>query len=693
MRGRKSRVVFATYQSSPQIVEAQRLNAPRFDLVVADEAHRTAGVEAGPFRTVLTDIKAHKTLFQTATPRVFGSSDEGEVEVFSMDDPTTYGPVVHALSFRRAIKKKLLADYQLHISVASKAEALQMIQDRELLRLDENVSGTDARTLAIVMTLHQLLREERLRRAVTFHSRVDWAGKFARLLSVWDRVMAEEGDGLDLTADVISGRDGSLARSQKLNLLGEAANVVVLTNARCLTEGIDVPELDLVAFVDPKRSKIDLAQAIGRVLRTGRRRRKLGRVLVPLFIEPDADLDQAFTDSSYKGLRDVLLALREFDEALVEQLDGLRRSYGARDSSIRLPDKFVIDGPRQLSPDDAHRFEDSLAVRVVKLADPTQTRWWEKYNEVVEVGWRNVKWDTPLGKWLNDQRQRKKNRVLRAEYEQALDAIGFEWDPRTSKWLGLADEIDAVGVENIRYRSKLYADVVSIRARKKAGTLPDVVVARFEDIGFEWSRHASETEVFEQVRVILEKSPGLPIIRLADSVGWSYPQRMRELVRKWESDGRVKTARDHRSLRVYLPDDLRDPIRERQATIRNYVDHNPGCSWSQLCRDLGQARNKRARRLLLVPLVENGDVLAVTRPGGERLFPGDQFTREDALRFFYPRLFTYIRKHPGCSSTDLVREFGQGVRQTLRQLDAEGVLRHTEGRTRGAVTHHWHDAG
>jgi hypothetical protein len=417
-------------------------------------------------------------------------------------------------------------------------------------------------------------------------------------------------------------------------------------------------------------------------------------VFVPLFVEPDADFDQALTDSSYMGLRDVLFALREFDEALVEQLDGFRRSYGARDSSIRLPDKFVIDKPHQLSAADARRFEDSLAVRVVKLADPTQTRWWEKYNEVVDIGWGHVKWDTPLGRWLYDQRQRKQDRVLRAENEQALDAIGFDWDPRTSNWLRLADEIEAVGVENIRYRSKLYADVASIRARKKSGTLPDVVLARFEAIGFEWSQRPSEADVFEQIRAVLKTDPGLPLIRLSERVDGVHRQRMSKLVRRWEREGRVETRVIQRSKRVYLSDaEIPDPDRERQAVIRDFIDRNPGCSWTEVSRYIGQAHHQPERRRYLQPLLENGQVIALPRRGGrgDSLFPGDRFTRRGAIRFFYPELLAYIRENPGCTTTELSKRFGQSIRQTLRRLDKDGVLRHTESKTRGAVTHHWYD--
>lgn len=692
MRGRAPRVVFATYQSSPRVAEAQAMSAPRFDLVVADEAHRTASTKTGPFGTVLTDLKAQKTLFQTATPKVFGGRVRDEVEVFSMDNPATYGPVLHTLSFRRAIEKKLLADYRLHISTVSEAEAQRMIEDRELLRID-NLSGSDARTLAIVMSLHRLLREKGLRRALTFHSRIKWAEAFVRHLAAWDRVMAEEGKGLDLTADVVRGRDASLDRRRKLALLGEAVSVVVLTNARCLTEGIDVPELDLVAFVDPKRSRIDIAQAVGRVLRTDRRKRKLGRVFVPLFAQPDADIAGAFEDSSFEGLRDVLFALREFDEGLVEQLDEFRRSYGSGESSIRLPDKIVIDDYRRLSAADAQRFDESLAVQVVKLGDP-DAKWWERYNEVVSLGWRNVEWGTPLGKWLSAQRQRKTRGVLRKEWEEAFDAIGFEWKPRVSQWFKVADEIEAVGVRNIPYRSKLYAAVNSVRQRKKAGNLPDDVIGRFKSIpGWEWSQRPSETEVFEQVRLALEASPGLPMIRLAEIVDGIHRQRMSKLVRKWKEEGLVKTREVQRSLRVYLPDDeVRDPVRDRQEMIRDYIARNPGCSWANVSREVGQSKSKRERERYLEPLLENGRVFSLPRPGGHRLFPGDRFARQDAFRSFYPDLLAHIREHPGCSSTELASSFGPGVRQTLRQLDAEGVLRHTEGRTRGAVTHHWYDA-
>jgi hypothetical protein len=209
--------------------------------------------------------------------------------------------------------------------------------------------------------------------------------------------------------------------------------------------------------------------------------------------------------------------------------------------------------------------------------------------------------------------------------------------------------------------------------------------------GWEWWQEPAEAEALERVRSVLETEPGLTFIRLAERVDGVGRQRMSRLVRKWERAGHVKTVeaegRGHGVL-VYLADqEPPDPTRERREMIPAYIDRNPGCSWAQICSDLRRSPSKQERQKYLGPLIESGQVLAL----GRRLFPGDRFTRQSALSFIYPDLLEFIREHPGCSTTEVTKGFGPSARETLRRLDDEGVLRHTEGRTRGAVTHYWYE--
>ena len=181
------RVVFATYQSSPQIAKAFRLGrVPAFDLVIADEAHRCAGRVSSDFATILDSeaIKARRRLFMTATPRYFTGrvvkeAKEADFEVASMDDEAAFGPVFHRLGFAEAIQRDLLTDYQVAVVGVDDATYRDWAERGRFVTMD-GTEVTDARTLAGQIGLAKAMRRYDLHRTITFHSRVERAREFAR---------------------------------------------------------------------------------------------------------------------------------------------------------------------------------------------------------------------------------------------------------------------------------------------------------------------------------------------------------------------------------------------------------------------------------------------------------------------------------------------------------------------------------
>ena len=171
------RVVFATYQSSPRVADAYRAGrVPKFDLVVADEAHRCAGPVSGDFATVLDDdaIPADRRLFMTATPRYFTGrvvreAEEADFDVASMDDEARFGPVLHRLSFEEAIELDLLSDYQVAVIGVTDATYREWAERGRFVTLD-GTKVTDARTLAGQVGLAKAVHEYGLRRVISFHS-------------------------------------------------------------------------------------------------------------------------------------------------------------------------------------------------------------------------------------------------------------------------------------------------------------------------------------------------------------------------------------------------------------------------------------------------------------------------------------------------------------------------------------------
>ena len=248
-------VIFSTYQSSPLIAEAQKNHhAPRFDLVIADEAHRCAGKSDTVFGTVLDDgqIKSERRLFATATPRVYKTglkkaAEEFGAEVVDMNDEKNFGKRFHTLSFGEAIERNLLTDYRVLIVGVDNERIKEWIEKRLLVATDTGLT-TDARSLAAQIGLLKAIKDWDLRRLISFHGRVKRAKEFSEdIIQVCKWLNGDHyNPSKNLWAEYVSGEMPTIARRQKLKRLANVGKgeIGLLSNARCLSEGVDVPALD-----------------------------------------------------------------------------------------------------------------------------------------------------------------------------------------------------------------------------------------------------------------------------------------------------------------------------------------------------------------------------------------------------------------------------------------------------------------
>jgi predicted helicase len=329
------RVVFSTYQSSPVTAAALTARIPPFDLVVADESHRCVGRVDSDFTTVLDNkrIRARKRLFMTATPRFFTArvhkeAGESELTLASMDDEKTFGPMLHRLDFSEAIKKKLLSDYQVVVAVVTDDEYAEMVAKAKLVRSD-GIGDTDARTLARQVTLLKTIRKYDLRRILTFHGRVKSAAAFSRELADVRSWMPRGQRPSAISASYVSGGMNVGERAVRMEALRSAdGSRVVMSNARCLAEGVDVPSIDGVAFIDPKRSPVEIIQAAGRAIRLAKEK-VIGTIVIPVVIDHGDDPDAALTASNFRHVWDVVNALRAHDDRLGYELDEATKQHWA----------------------------------------------------------------------------------------------------------------------------------------------------------------------------------------------------------------------------------------------------------------------------------------------------------------------------------------------------------------------------
>ncbi|BDB63278.1 DEAD/DEAH box helicase [Rhodococcus sp. RDE2] len=347
-------VVFTTYQSLPVVAEAQKNGVDPFDLVICDEAHRTtgataAGADESNFVRVHDGdyLKSSRRLYMTATPRIFDDkvkdkADEHSAELYSMDDETLFGPEFHRLSFGEAVDRGLLTDYKVIVltvdeSVMAGPLQEQLSGDHSELRLDDASriigcwNGLAKRAGQTPDGASFTPGEAPMRRAVAFAKDIAASTQLADVFpsvvdSYRDLLDSGENDGhriddtnRDLRCEVhhVDGTFNALERNKELAWLkapvpdGECR---ILSNARCLSEGVDVPALDAVLFMHPRNSVVDVVQSVGRVMRLNPGK-DYGYIILPVAVPAGVAPSQSLSDNRrFKVVWQVLNALRAHDD-------------------------------------------------------------------------------------------------------------------------------------------------------------------------------------------------------------------------------------------------------------------------------------------------------------------------------------------------------------------------------------------
>ncbi len=446
--GDGARVVFSTYQSSAVIAAAQaEVSVPAFDLVVADEAHRCAGKAGSDFTAILDNaqIRSAKRLFATATPRTYSSTvhkaaEDRGVEVVGMDNASLFGDVLHALPFGQAIERKLLTDYRVVIIGVDDPTIAQWIANRELVSTGTGIE-TDSESLAAQIGLLKAIKDYDLKRIISFHSRVNRAEAFATDIGgIMTWLSNEHRPTGTLRADFVSGNMPAGKRKTKLDQLKalSADERGVLSNARCLSEGVDVPALDGVAFIDPRSSQVDIIQAVGRAIRLNPDK-KAGTIVLPVFIKAGDNAVGSIEASNFKPVWDVLNALKAHDDVLAFELDQIRTGMGRSPGSSVSADglqKITIDLPTTVGTE----VGGALRTYLVEQITASWNFWFGLLKVFVERegdSWVNQYYRTPegyrLGGWTSTQRIRKD--IMSKERKAALEALpGWSWNAMSDKW-------------------------------------------------------------------------------------------------------------------------------------------------------------------------------------------------------------------------------------------------------------------
>ena len=312
------------------VVRAQKRTGVSFDLALCDEAHRTTGVEregsSGSFLSVHDDLKAAKRLYMTATPKVYKDAAKTKagnlgIPIYSMDDISRFGPELYRLDFSDAIDMNLLSDYRVIVLGIDERYAQGMLQNL----VDTTTDGGDLNLTdaARMLGLYRVLQEPdhanaggHLRTAIAYTNRVASSKALAKHIAQLARNMGHD-SAFMCEADHVDGTQNASRRARALQWLREGGDGCrVLSNARCLSEGVDVPSLDAVAFMNPKSSQVDIIQAVGRVMRK-HESKEYGYVIIPIGIPPDQSAESILDSNDVFNLVwEVLRALRSHDPGL-----------------------------------------------------------------------------------------------------------------------------------------------------------------------------------------------------------------------------------------------------------------------------------------------------------------------------------------------------------------------------------------
>ena len=479
-------VVFSTYQSIDAVAQAQKLGAPGFDLVICDEAHRTtgatvAGTDESAFVRVHNNdyIHASKRLYMTATPRIYDDSTKARAGqknaiLASMDDVETYGEELFRLGFGEAVSRSLLTDYKVLVLTVSEDQIADQMQS-SLAHQDGELGLDDA--ARIVGCWNALAKRsvdtadygkdiQPMRTAVAFARDIKtskrFASSFRNVAEDYRLTLADEpevpelpddADGIDsdtpsqkrLGSVEVRHVDGSMNIMERNSLLswlsgdlgapaptrqasnseseGASVSCRILSNARCLSEGVDVPALDAVMFLSPRKSQVDIVQSVGRVMRLAPGK-QYGYIILPVAIPAGMSPEDVLSDNdTFRVVWEVLQALRAHDErfdAMVNKID-LNQS---KPDKIAIIDPFGAPGgdddssgtpaPQQAAFDlgALGKWREAIYARMVQKVG--SRRYWEQWaKDVADIAARHR---TRLAK-------REQDPEVAAEFERFLAAL------------------------------------------------------------------------------------------------------------------------------------------------------------------------------------------------------------------------------------------------------------------------------
>src|SRR6478672_8310920 len=359
------KIVFTTYQSSTKLAAAARKARIKFDLAILDEAHKTVGVHSKTFATLLSDkkIKIQRRVFMTATERVFRGDRS---DVLSMDNEKDYGARFFQLSFKEAIGQRIITDYKILTLTVSDSRIREVIDQNRILNLNSrHLDEAEAQSVAAGIALKRIYKRHGVKHPISFHRSIRGADRFREQQDVLNRTgsLGPKATNLHISSKKTAGQRSDLLREFAVH------KRALMTNARCLTEGVDVPAIDCVMFADPKQSRVDIVQAAGRGLRHYEGK-DYGYIVVPLVVPEKMEFEQFAETTAFKQVAQTITALSTQDERIADEFRAIEKGHVSRGKIVEIEGDIPA----------------GMKMKLGDFAEAISTRVWES---VGRANWRS----------------------------------------------------------------------------------------------------------------------------------------------------------------------------------------------------------------------------------------------------------------------------------------------------------------
>lgn len=429
------KVIFSTYQSFKKIIDSYNEELPSIDFAICDEAHRTASINYGVFSLIHNDIGKmliKNRLYMTATPRVYSRTIKKNIEetgnlLFDMSDEKVYGKEIYRMSFAEAINLGILVDYQIICFGVADENIYKLLKNN--IYINRNATINDFVNNYVVKISFDRYP---ISHAISFHSKV----KQAQLFSERNKKICH-----NINSFFVSGKQPSSKRSVILNAFKNSEKAVV-SNARCLTEGIDIPSVDAVFFCDPKNSKVDIVQAVGRTLRKDKKNKsKIGRIIIPMYFSKGLNIEDEIDTSIYSNVVKIIRSIADQDERLQDEINSFayrQANIGNNNSKIH----FNFEKESKLNDllafeNIGKKVEDALFGEIISKNSMTWDLYYKELSDYLALHnniYPKQQDNMRLYIWCSQQRNAKTKKLLSEDRIDKLELLNFSWNMQVDSW-------------------------------------------------------------------------------------------------------------------------------------------------------------------------------------------------------------------------------------------------------------------